>query len=130
MPRHPTAPHNPEKSADDAMVILDYVVQDLFPEALRFVFDGQDAAASCSHRACRVAGACALRLQTGKPVACGGCADEAARDEAVAMAAELAMFAGLTLMRTHYMPTHAGRRVGRRTPLIPLSDSPASGTLN
>ncbi len=128
MARKKTAqPESYMEPADRAMVILDFVVQDLWASALRFAFEQQGAPAACSRRACRKAGGCEVPVHTGKPVACGGCNDAAATEAAVAAAADLTMFASLMLMRTHYTPTHAGRRVGRRTPLIPYSEDPASG---
>jgi len=117
--------------ADRAMVILDFVVQDVWPYALRFAFEQQGAPAACSRRACRAAaGTCELRVQTDKPVSCGGCNDAAASEAAVESAAQLTMFASLMLMRTHYTPTHDGRRIGRRTPAIPFSDEPADGSIH
>lgn len=115
---------------DRAMVVLDFVVQDVWAYALRFAFEQQGAPAVCSRRACRNSGGCEVPVHTGKPVACGGCEDPAATEAVVASAAELTMFASLMLMRTHYAPTHAGRRIGRRTPAIPYSDEPADGTIH
>lgn len=74
---------------------LGRIVEDIWPDALRFSLDAEQAAERCGRRACRAAGECRLRHVDGRPLSCGA----GISDETIRIASAAALFGGLMVMR-------------------------------
>lgn len=71
------------------------ITQDIWPAALRFALDTEDAPARCGRRACRRQGVCRMRLLRGRPPSCGG----GITGETTGLAAACAIFGGFMVMQ-------------------------------